>query len=120
MKKDKSLDTILVLVLALVVFYLLKHKVYLLYAALVLGAIGLFIPSLARNIHWAWMKLAEGLGFVMSKVILSLIFIVFLVPLSFLKRSFSKKGSSKNQRLQESYFTDRNVTYTKESLENVW
>ena len=65
MNRQKHLETILVLVLALGVIYWftnIKNPVagkYLLLAALILGVIGVFIPVVADKIHWAWMKLAH-------------------------------------------------------------
>lgn len=120
MKREKVLETILVLVLALGVVYWLNRKPYVLIIAGVLGAIGLFIPFLAEKIHWAWMKLSHVLGYVMSKVLLTVIFCVFLIPLSFFSKLFGKKNGVRMQRGNTSYFVDRNFVYTKESMENVW
>ena len=126
MKREKVLETILVLVLACgVVYYLFRESSpsfagWMLLTAAVLGFIGLFIPSLARLVHTGWMKLAEALGFVMSKVLLTLIFSIFLVPLAFLSRLFGKRSPVKLSKGGNSYFVDRNYTYTKESMENVW
>jgi len=120
MNRVKVLETILVLVLALgVVYWWFAREPYVLLAAGIIGVIGLFIPWLAGKIHWAWMKLAEGLGYVMSKVILTIVFVVFLIPVSFISRLFRKKTVQIN-REGSSYFKERNYTYTKESLENVW
>ena len=113
------METILVLVLALGIFYWISHKSYFLLAAAIIGGIGLFIPILAQKIHWAWMKLSHAMGYVMSKLLLSIIFFVFLVPISFLSRAFGRH----NVQLKsggKSYFKERNYTYTKDSLENVW
>jgi hypothetical protein len=122
MSRVKVLETILVLVLALgVVYWWFGRNQYVLLAAGIIGIIGLFIPALAEKIHWAWMKLAEGMGYVMSKVILTVVFVVFLVPIAFIARIFRKGNASVQLRKEgESYFKERNFTYTKESLENVW
>lgn len=120
MNRVKVLETILVLVLALgVVYWWFARTPWLLLAAGIIGMIGLFIPALADKVHWAWMKLAEGLGYVMSKLILTIVFVVFLVPVSLLARLFRKK-TVQMSRESSSYFKERNYTYTRESLENVW
>ena len=119
MQRQKSLETILVLVAALLVFYFIFDLPLLLKIALVLAAIGIFIPFVAKKIHWAWMKLAHVLGYIMSRVLLTVIYFIFLVPLAF----FSKLAGKNNVQLkagQKSYFKDRNFRYDKESLENVW
>lgn len=120
MNREKHLETILVLVLALGVFFWLTDKTYLLLAAGILAFIGIFIPFLADKIHWAWMKLAHLMGYVMSKVLLTLIYVVVLLPLSFLSRTFGNKNGIRLKPGAQSYFKDRNFTYTKENLENVW
>ena len=118
--RAKVLETILVLVLACGVFYWFTKNNYLLIAAAVIGFIGLFISPAARGIHWAWMKLAQGLGYVMSKVILSIVFFVFLLPVAAISRLFTKNKTVQMKAGASSYFKERNFTYNKESLENVW
>lgn len=121
MSRIKVLETILILVLACVVIYWWFGKnPYSLLAAGIIGLLGLFIPFLAEKIHWAWMKLAEGLGYVMGKLILTIVFLVFLVPVSAISKLFRKRTVDIRQREGASYFKDRNFTYNKESLENVW
>jgi len=127
MKKERAkvLETILVLVLALVVFYFIfKNKNpevarYLLIASLVIGGIGILFPWLAEKIHWAWMKLAHGLGYVMSRVILTLIFFIVVLPMSIFQK-LAKKNALKLKPNGNTYYKDRSFTYDKESLENVW
>lgn len=120
MNRIKVLETILVLVLACgVIYWWFGKNPYLLLAAAIIGVIGLFIPFVAEKIHWAWMKLAEGMGYVMSKVILTIVFVVFLVPISAVSRLFRKKTVAIKAD-GKSYFKERNFTYNKESLENVW
>lgn len=114
------LETILVLVLACGVFFWLTKNNYLLLAAAVIGAVGLFIPSAAKGIHWAWMKLAQGMGYVMSKVILSIVFFVFMLPIAAISRLFTKNKNVQMKAGAATYFKERNFTYDKESLENVW
>lgn len=118
--KDKHLGTMLVFAMVLVILFLVYRNTNFLYAALAFGAIGLLIPALSRLIHKGWMKFAEVLGSVMSRVILVLVFYLFLVPVAFLSRLFRKSPfQSRNPRVT-SYFTERGFTYTAKSLEEVW
>src|SRR5688572_5671366 len=120
MSRIKVLETILVLVLACgVIYWWFGKNHWFLLAAGIIGVIGLFIPFVAEKIHWAWMKLAEGMGYVMSKVILTIVFVVFLVPISLVSKLFRKRSVAIKQE-GNSYFKERNFTYNKESLENVW
>ena len=117
--KDKHYGTILIFVMVLIIFFLGNKNLKLLYIALALGAIAILIPALSRKIHDLWMKFAELLGLVMNKVILSLVFFIFLVPVALLSRLF-RKNPLRNKREKASYFSDRNFTYTKKSLEQLW
>lgn len=126
MKREKILETILVLVIALGAGYWFTREssptlaYWLFMLAAVLGIIGLFIPSLARLIHTGWMKLAESMGFIMSKVLLTLVFALVVLPMAFLSRVLGKRNVVKLKKGAPSYFVERNYTYTKESMENVW
>ena len=117
--KEKHLETILVFVVALVIIFLIYKNVYFLYAAILVGCIGLFIPWLSAKLHWLWMKLAHAMGYVMNRVILSVVFFVFLAPIAFLSRLF-RKNPFKSGSQHASYFTERNQTYAKKDLENLW
>lgn len=117
--KDKHLGTMLVFTIVLILLYLAYRNVNFLYGALVAGGIGILIPALSRVIHDLWMKFAELLGLVMNKVILGIVFFVFLVPIALLSRLF-RKNPFKVQKAANTYFSDRNFKYTKKSLEQLW
>lgn len=109
----------LVFTIVLIILYLSYKNVYFLYGALVAGGIGILIPSLSRLIHDLWMKLAEIMGFVMNKVILGIVFFVFLLPIALLSRMF-RRNPLKMQKNTGSYFNERNFKYNKKSLEQLW
>lgn len=124
MKREKSLETIIVLMIALLLFYWWKQPTnpalarYLFIGALVLGAIALFIPFLSGLIHDGWMKLAEAIGYVMNRLLLGLIFFLFLTPIAFLFR-LTKKGKLRAKD-QASVYKERNFVYTAESMKDTW
>jgi Saxitoxin biosynthesis operon protein SxtJ len=120
LKREKHLETILVLVFALGIFYWVSPNSILLVVAGILAFIGIFIPILSEKIHWAWMKLAHAIGFVMSKVLLTLVYLLILLPLAFLSKAFGKKTDIRLKPGFGSNFVDRNFTYTKDSMENTW
>ena len=109
----------LVFTLVLIILFLTYKNVKFLYAALIVGAIALFVPALSRKIHDLWMKFAELLGKVMNKVILGVVFFIFLVPVALLSRLF-RKNPLKVTKEKSTYFSERNYTYTKKSLEQLW
>ncbi len=117
--KAKSLETLLVLVGAfIVIFWISPKKIYLL-VALLLIFIGIVSPWLSGKISWLWLKFAEILGSVMSKVILSVVYFVFLVPIAVLYR-LTKKNPLFLKRRQGSYYVVRNKQYKAKDIENIW
>ena len=118
--RRKHIETALVLVLALGVVYWFTDNSYFLLAAGGLGLVGLFIPVLAKLIHDWWMKLAQVLGFVMSKVLLSLVYFVVVLPMSLIARVFGGKNGVRLKPGAESYYIKRDFLYDSKSIENVW
>lgn len=91
----------------------------LLYVAVGVIFSGLFIAPLGKLITYLWLKLADLLGAINTRIILSVAFFVFLVPLAFLARIFSKDNLSL-KRKSDSYFHTINKTYKKEDLEDIF
>ncbi len=119
--REKELETILVLCVALVIiFFVTQHKHYLT-ASVVLGLIGMFSKYLTSKISRAWLKLGEMIGAVMSRVILSAVFFLFLFPIALLSRLFSKSSSLQLKKSSaDSYYFTRNHKYAPKDLDNVW
>jgi hypothetical protein len=119
MENKRQIETCLVIVTGLIVFYFIFNQPLLLKIAIAIGVIGAFIPSIAKWIDFAWYKLAEGMGYVMSKVLLSLVFFLFLFPIAALYR-LTKKDTLQLKRKKDTYWTDRSHDYTAKDLENIW
>lgn len=121
MKKHegKQQETCLVIVTGLLVIWYFTKNDWLLLAAGTVGFVGAFVPLLAKWVNWAWYKLAEVMGWVMSKVLLTAIFYGFLSPIAFLARLFGK-SSLQLKRRDDTYWTVRDHEYSKKDLEQVW
>jgi hypothetical protein len=118
--KHDRFKTILVIVtglLALSVFFEVK---LLAIAALTLGLVAVFIPLAARVIEWLWMKLALMLGWTNSKILLGIIYFGFLMPLAMVSRLFTKDPLSIKARDTSTLFVERNHSYKKDDLTNIW
>lgn len=117
--KAKALETLLVLVGALiVVFWISPKKIYLL-VALIFILIGVLSPFLAAKISWGWLKFAELIGSVMSKILLSVVYFIFLVPIALVYR-LTQKNPLFLKRKEGSYYIDRNKKYSPKDIENIW
>lgn len=120
MDRKKDLETCLVIVTGLLFIYLIQHWFTLLIVAVVIGFIGIFLKKPASWITWLWYKIADLLGKVVPKIILSLIYFIFLFPISLLSRVFNKKSMRIDERKTDSLWIDRGHIYVKEDLNKPW
>ena len=89
---------------------------YLMAAAGILFLAGLVSTLLLEKITAGWMWIGEKMGAVMSRVILTFVFIFIVTPLAVAYRLFGKKKIENAQ----SHFVERNHTYTAADLEKVF
>ncbi|MFT5266081.1 MAG: hypothetical protein ACI8YQ_004841 [Polaribacter sp.] len=122
MEKHKQLESVLVIVLGFLVLYLALEKPIFLWISLSIGLLSLFSSFALAKITWLWFKLAEGLGYVNSRILLSVVFFLILVPIALLARlvSGNKLKLKKNEKGEGSYFEEINVKYNKEGMEDMW
>jgi hypothetical protein len=119
MKKENALETCLIITTGfLLLFYVFEIKAFLL-VAFISGIIGIFIRPLALKIAWLWQKLGDLMGLAVSKIVLSLIFFVFLLPISLIYRLI-KKDPMMLRNKHDSYWITRNYKYGGKDLENIW
>ena len=119
MRWSKDKETILVLILALLVWYKASRHPVLLWIAGALLLAGVFAPPLSRAIHWAWMKLSTVMGAIMSTVILTLVFFVVILPLGLFSRLFGKNELIVDPAAS-SIYKEREHTFIKTDLEQPW
>ena len=53
--------------------------------------LGIVIPFILKPIYWVWMIFATILGWIMTRVILSLLFYITLTPIGLILRFFGKQ-----------------------------
>lgn len=119
MDKSKILETSLVLTTAFLVFFLIFDLKVFLYIAAGLGLTGIFIRPLALFIAKGWFALAEGLNFVISKLILGGLFYFILTPISLIYRFFNH-DKLLLRRNHNSTWRKREKTYNGADLKNIW
>jgi hypothetical protein len=84
------------------------------------GFFALLIPPFARAVEWAWLKLALGLGWINSRIILTIVYFVFLMPLALIARLFTNDPLMLKKKDTSTVYVTRDHKYTKEDLENIW
>ena len=77
----------------------------------ILFVLVILVPAVLKPIYWIWMIFATILGWIMTRVILSLLFYIIIVPIGLILRAFGKqflelrwdksKGSYWNYRTNE-------------------
>ena len=86
-------------------------------------ALGISDFSVGEGVYPAkqLLSLARGLGWLNGRVLLSLVFYVFLTPIAWLSRLSSSSSFLRSKKpVGESYFTERSHTYEKKDLEQTW
>lgn len=123
--KSKQYEALLVISTAFVVIYLyglLKHgapREIFIYLACGIGLIGIFIRPLGKLVALGWYKLAELLNRIMSKIVLSLVYVLILVPVASLQKIW-KKDKLKTRKGNHSMWIQRDHPYSADDLKNIW
>ena len=117
---EKNKDVGLVLVLAFLICFLrFEDRVFVL---LSLGAaiVSIVLPGMLKPISIFWYLLAEILGTVMSRVILTLVFFLIITPMGLLKRLVSRDRMlmERWKKGEESVFTVRDKSFSGADLKN--
>lgn len=120
-ESDKS-KAQLVIVTGLVVFYFIfgSKYPYLLMAAAAIGVLSIFIPAAGDLIVKGWYKLAEIMGAINGRILLSLVFFVILFPVALLAKMGKKNPLTLKRESKKSVFVDRSHKYTAKDMEQVW
>ena len=119
MKREKALETVLTITTGLAVLSFVFHTKWLVVAAIVIGIVSLASKLVAGKVAWLWLKLAQGLGYVMSRILLTILFFVVLLPIALLARA-RKDPLQLRKNPNGSYYVDRNHFYEAKDLENIW
>jgi hypothetical protein len=79
-------------------------------AGAVLVVAGLLIPTAARAFHTAWMRFAEALGYVNSRVLLTLMYYLAVTPYGLISRLAGRDPLRRRGKAAESYWIERKKT----------
>ena len=75
-----------------------------------LALTAIFIPPLAKSFHRGWMRFAFALGYVNSRILLTMIYVVIFIPYGILSRVFGRDPLDLRTEKRESYWHRRAVT----------
>ena len=92
LRKFGTIIGILLMIIAGLLFWKEKESFQtLLMVGVILCIIGIAIPVILKPIYWIWMIFATILGWIMTRVILSLLFYAIVTPIGLLPRLFGKE-----------------------------
>jgi hypothetical protein len=121
MSNAESSKTLSGVALALMVGHYLFKTPVLLHLVLALLFLIAFPNRVSKILAGGWLKFGEALGVVNSKIILTAIYFLVLVPVSFCYRRLNPKVIAyyKGKDL-DSFFIDSTTVFTKENFEKTW
>jgi uncharacterized membrane protein len=113
-KKEHS-DSGLALLLLTLILGLWLRQHYTMQVAIVEVLVLLIAPILVYPFTFLWLNISDLLGKIVSKILLSAIFFVFVWPVAVIRRTMGKDSLQlkKFSKGNDSVFTERNHTYTK-------
>ena len=82
-----------------------------LYIACSFIGLGLLLPIILKPVYIVWMTFAVILGWVMTRVILSIVFYLILTPIGLITRLFGEDFLDLNKSNTESYWNNRNSDF---------
>jgi hypothetical protein len=112
--------TLLVIVIGLLALSAIFKLPVLTTIALAVGVLSLMFQFVAKWIEWFWLKLALGLGWINSRILLTVLYFIFLMPIALVSRLFTKDPLMLKGKNVKSLYVTRDHLYKKEDLENIW
>jgi len=89
-------------------------------ASLVVGMIAILVPRAGSHIALGWKKITMLIGFILQRIVLILIFYIFLVPIAFTSRLFRKRKSIQLSDEPSSTFIELNKSFDRREFEKPW
>lgn len=121
MQNGESSKTLSGIALALMAgHYLFKSEV-LLQAVLILLFLAAFPTRFSRTVAHGWLRLGEALGKINSRIILTMIYFLVLVPVAFCYRRLNRKAVEYYEgKNHDSYFKKSDREFTGAFFEKTW
>ena len=86
-----TLGIILMMIAGFLFFNKIESIQMLLTIGIVLFLLSVMIPGVLKPIYWVWMILATIIGWIMTRVILSLLYFLIVTPIGLISRIFGKQ-----------------------------
>lgn len=122
MRPDKTNPAISVLTITVgfTLIFIVTGWSWAIYAAIVVGVLGLLSNQLRQYIDFLWMKLAQVLGYIVPNVLLTLIFFLVLFPVALLSNLIKRNDLLALKNTHTSMFKKRDKLFEKQDFEKMW
>src|SRR5579871_534073 len=117
--KRKHVETIIVICVFLLLLGRISRSWNDVYLSGLIALLGFSWKWFREKLYFWWMKLAEILVFISGKILLTIVFVLIVIPTAF----FAKRRKRINMKLEggkETYFIERDHEYTKKDFEHPW
>lgn len=116
--EQQKKDTGLALTLVFLIIGLVTKDVLFFKLTIPIILITMLIPALLHPAAILWFTLSNFLGFFVSKIVLTIIFVILIVPFGLFRRLLGKDSLKLKQfkASKSSVLIDRNQTYTRKDL----
>lgn len=120
MENQDRYKTILVIVTGFLVISLIFKIPTLTMISMSIGVVSILLPFAAKWIEWTWNKIAYALGWINSRILLSVVYFLFLLPIAWVSRFFTNDPLKLKRKNTATMYLTRDHLYKKEDLENIW
>ncbi len=110
----------LALILICLLIYIFADKTLFLYFSVAFTILLMVLPAPFKYFGFVWFAIGDLLGFVVSKIILSLVFVSLVIPMSLVKKRKIRKNmhlSFFKDENKDSFFKNRTHKYTNHDFE---
>jgi hypothetical protein len=102
-----TIGIVLLIISGLLMYYNKESYQLIVIIASTFIGLGLIIPIMLKPFYFVWMTFAAILGWVMTRIILSLVFYFIMTPISFLTRLFGEDFLALKRKNFNSYWNHR-------------
>lgn len=124
MKKNKIKSnpskTTLTITIGLIYIYVITGDDIYFKISIFIGTIGVFSEYLSKRVEKIWFKIAEILGLIVPNILLSIVFYIFLLPISLTYKLFRKKDLLKLKFKKGSTYLNSQKKFNSQSFLNPW
>ncbi len=117
--KKQNVDTGLAILLILLIITFAVNNLFFVKLMLPVLLITMIYPKLLYPFAVVWFSLSKILGTLLSKIILSVIFVIMVIPIGFFRKMLGKDNLKLREfkKDQTSVFIDRNYLFSAKDLE---